>query len=142
MAATTIDRPTQRRFVERTVAEDALLAATTTIPNGVLVSTNANGELINAADAANTTCIGVAPRRMANTGGAAAKVTPKAFAQAGCYKFGTTGGNAITAADVGKTCCVLDNQTVVRAAGTTNSIVAGIVDSIDPDGGIWVKVNC
>ena len=73
---------------------------------------------------------------------AAAKINPKASVEAGVFKFFTTGVNAITAADVGKTCCVLDNQTVVRAAGTSNSIVAGTVDSIDPDGGIWVKVNC
>jgi hypothetical protein len=28
---------------------------------------------------------------------------------------------------------------VVRQAGTANAILAGTVDSIDPDGGIWVK---
>ncbi len=142
MAATTIDRNTARKYVERVVCEDALLAATTTIPAGVLVATNANGELLNAADTAALTVQGRAAQRMANTGGAAAKVTPKARVEAGVFKFGTTGGNALTAADVGKNAYVLDNQTVVRAAGTTNSIIAGTVDSIDPDGGIWVKVNC
>jgi hypothetical protein len=142
MAATTIDRPTLRKYLERIVCDDALVAATTTIPNGVLVSTNANGELINAVDTAGTTCQGRAPKRMVNSGGAAAKVTPKAQVEAGVFKFATTGGNAITAADIGKNCFVLDNQTVVRAAGTTNSIVAGVVDSMDPDGSVWVKVNC
>lgn len=142
MAATTIDRNTARKLVERIVAEDALLAATTTIPNGVLVATNAAGELINAADVAGATVIGRAPRRMVNGAGAASKINPKAYAEAGVFKFGTTGGNAVTAADVGKNCFVLDNQTVVKTAGTVNAIVAGVVDSIDPDGGIWVKVNC
>jgi hypothetical protein len=142
MAATTLDRNTARKYVERTVAEDALLAATTTIPAGALVATNANGELIHATDAAGATVIGRAPRRMVNAGGAAAKITPKAYAEAGIFKYGTTGGSAIVAGDIGKNSFVLDNQTVVKTGGTTNAIVAGVVDSIDPDGGIWVKVNC
>lgn len=141
MAATTIDRNTARKYVERIVAEDALLAAATTIPAGVLVATNAAGELINAADAAGSTVQGRAPKRMANAG-AAAKIKPAAYVEAGVFKFGTTGANAITAADVGKNCFVLDNQTVVRTAGTVNGIVAGVVDSMDPDGDVWVKVNC
>jgi hypothetical protein len=47
------------------------------------------------------------------------EVTPPAKVAAGVFKFATTGGNAITAADIGKNCFVLDDQTVVRAAGTT-----------------------
>lgn len=142
MAATTVDRQTERKYVERYLAEDALLAATTTIPNGVIVMANANGELLNGADVAAQTVVGVSVQRMVNAAGAAAKVTPKAKVAAGCFKFGTTGGSAITAADVGKNAFLLDNQTVVRTGGTVNAIVVGQVDSIDPDGGIWVKVNC
>lgn len=142
MAALTHDRNTQRRYVERALADNAKIAATTTVWNGAIVATNANGELLPGADTAGLTVIGVAPQKMANTGGAAAVIDPPARVLAGCFKFDTTGGNAITAADIGKTCCALDDHTVVRAAGTVNSIVVGVVDSIDDDGGIWVKVNC
>lgn len=142
MTALAQDRNTARKYVERFVADDALVAASTTVYNGSLVATNANGELRPAADAAGLTVQGVAQGKMVNTSGAAAKPTPRARVAAGTYKFATTGGNAITAADLGKNCYVLDDQTVVRAAGTVNSIIAGIVDAIDADGGIWVKVNC
>jgi len=141
MAATTIDRNTARKDVVRAVADDALLAAATTIPAGVLVATNAAGELLNAADVAAMTVIGRAPKRMVNAG-AAAKIVPKAYVEAGVFKYGTTGGSAIVAGDIGKDCFVLDNQTVVKTAGTVNAIVAGKVQSIDPDGGIWVRVGC
>jgi hypothetical protein len=142
MAALTTDRNTKRRYIERAVAENAQLAATTTIFNGAIVASNATGALVPGSDTAALTVIGVAPQKMVNTGGAAATVSPPARAYAGCFKFDTTGGNAITAADIGKTCCALDDHTVVRAAGTVNSIVVGVVDSIDSDGGVWVKVNC
>lgn len=142
MAATTTDRNTERKYVERIVADDALIAANTTIPAGVLVATDATGALVNASDTAGLTVVGRAPRRMVNSTGAAAKLKPAANVEAGVFKYGTTGANALTAADVGKNAIVLDNQTVVRAAGAVNGIVAGTVDSIDADGGIWVKVNC
>lgn len=142
MTALAQDRNTQRKYVERYVADDALVAATTTVYNGSLTAANANGELRPAADVAAITVLGVAQGKFVNTTGAAAKVTPRARVAAGVFKFATTGGNAITAADIGKNCFVLDDQTVVRTAGTTNAIVAGVVESIDPDGGIWVKINC
>lgn len=142
MTALAQDRNTARKYVERFLAEDALVAATTTVFNGSLTAANANGELRPAADVAAITVLGVAQHQMKNTTGAAAKVTPKAKVAAGVFKFATTGGFAITAADVGKNCFVLDDQTVVRTGGTVNAIVAGVVDSMDADGGVWVKVNC
>jgi hypothetical protein len=142
MTALAQDRNTQRKYVERVVSENPLIAATTTVWNGSLVANNAAGALIPASDTAGITVLGRASRRMVNPTGAAAAVVPAGKVEAGCYKFATTGGNALTIVDVGKNAYVLDDQTVVRAAGTTNSIIAGIVDSIDPDGGVWVKVNC
>jgi hypothetical protein len=143
MAATTQDRPTLRKYVERIVCDDALVAATTTIPNGAMLGTNANGELINAADVVGVTVQGRAARRMVNATGAAAKVTPRAVGEAGVFKWANAGANGVTAADLGKNVFVVDNQTVGKAAATVNSIVAGTLDSIDPDGGVWVKSpNC
>jgi len=74
-----------------------------------------------------------------SSSGVAARVKPAARFAVGVHKFATTGANAITAADLQKQCFILDDQTVVRQAGTGNAILAGTVDSIDPDGGIWVK---
>ena len=142
MAATTQDRTaTARRYVERELADDHDVAASTTIPNGVITSADSSGNLVNAADTVGHTVLGISGRRMVNSVAAAGKVSPPASVRAGVFKFATTGANAITKADIGKLCYVLDNQTVVRAAGTTNSIPAGKVEAIDADGGIWVSFN-
>lgn len=141
MAATTVDRQTERKQVERIVAEDATLAASTTIPNGVMVGRNAAGDLVNAADVAGITVIGFSDQRMVNATGGAAKVKPPARVRKGVAKFGTTGANAVTKADLNQNVFVLDNQTVVKTAGTSNAIVAGVLDAIDADGGCWVKFD-
>jgi len=140
MAALTTDRNTQRKGEGRIVAEDAQLGANKTIFDGAMVAQNA-GNLEPASDSAGVVTLGVARQKMANATGAPAKVSPKASVHAGAtFKFDTVaGGNAITAADIGKQCFVVDDHTVARTGGTANGIVAGIVDSIDPDGGIWVK---
>ena len=139
MAALTTDRNTQRKGEGFIVAEDAQLGANKTIFDGAMIASN-GGNLEPASDSAGVVTVGVARQKMVNATGAPAKVSPKASAHAGCqFKFDTTGGNAITAADLGKSCYVLDDHTVVRQAGTVNNIVAGTVESIDPDGGIWVK---
>lgn len=144
MAATTIDINTLRKYLERLVCDDAKIAANTTIPLGAITCTNAAGELVNGADAAGLTMQGRAPRRMVNATGAAAVTKPGAYVEAGVFRWVTGGANALTAADLGKTCYILDNQTVVKAAGTVNSIPAGILDALDADGiGAWVRTaNC
>lgn len=139
MTALTDDRNTNRRYVERIVGDDALIAATTTVWNGSMVCCDATGALRPAADVAGPTFVGIAQLRMVNPSGVAARVKPAARCAVGVFKLATTGANAITAADLQKPCFILDDQTVVRQAGTANAIQAGLVDSIDPDGGIWVK---
>lgn len=145
MAATTVDINTPRKFIERLAADDSLVAANTSIPAGALFAINGSGHAVNGADTAGLKIIGRAPRRIANTTGAAAKVVPAANAEAGVFWYATSGANALTVADVGGTAYVLDNQTVVRAAGTTNSIVAGAIDAfeaINGVNGVWIKINC
>jgi hypothetical protein len=140
MTALTEDRNTQRRYVERIVADDAPIAANTTVWNGSMVCADpATGALRPGADVAGLTFVGIAQLRMVNLTGVPARVRPAARCAAGVFKFATTGANAITAADLQKPCFILDDQTVVRQAGTANAVLAGTVDSLDPDGGIWVK---
>lgn len=140
--STTIDRNTEAKPGARVVCDDADLAANTTIPAGVLVATDATGNLVNATDTANLTVQGRAARRMANSAGAAAKIKPAAQVEAGIFKWKNAGANGLTKADLGKSAYVVDNETVGKAAATTNSVVAGTLDSIDSDGGVWVRTNC
>jgi hypothetical protein len=79
---------------------------------------------------------------MVNTTGAAAKTTPKAKVEAGVFKFATGRRQRDHRGRHRQELLRARQPDGRRAAGTTNAIVAGVVDSIDPDGGIWVKVNC
>lgn len=141
MTALAADRKTLRKYVERIVCESALVAATTSIYNGALVATNAAGDLVPASDTAGLTVQGRARKPMINATGAALAPTHFDSVEAGVFCWNTTGGSAITKADIGKNAYVLDDNTVVRTGGTVNAIIAGTVDSVDSDG-VWVKTNC
>lgn len=142
MTALATDRKTLRKGEGRIVADDAKIAANTTIYNGGMVANNGAGALVPAADAANYVTLGVSRQKMVNATGSAAQVTgPRASVEAGIVaKFNnTTGGSACTLSDLGKTVYVVDDNTVGEAGATVHSIPAGILDSIDSDGGCWVK---
>ena len=141
MGALGTDRNTLRKGIDRIVCDNALIAANTTIFNGAIVATNAAGDLVPASDTAGLTVQGRARQAMKNTTGAPVAIDPPSGVEAGVFKYDTSGGSAITKADVGQNCFILDDHTVVRAGGTVHAIVCGIVDSIDSDGGVWVKIN-
>lgn len=46
----------------------------------------------------------------------------------------------ITAAEAGKRCYIVDNQTVAKTDGEGTRSIAGIVDSVD-DAGVWVLID-
>lgn len=140
--ALTADRKTNRKYVERIVCDDLKQAANTTIYAGAIAATNATGDLIPASDTAGITVQGRARKQMVNATGAAAAPAHGAGVEAGVFGYDTTGGSAITKADIGKSCFILDDHTVVRTGGTVNAIVAGTVDDVDSDGTVWVKINC
>jgi len=142
MAALTADRKTNRKYVERLVCEDLLVAANTTIFDGAIAATNAAGDLIPASDTAGITVQGRAAKQMVNATGAAKAPAHFARVETGVFGYSTSGGSAITKADIGKNCFILDDNTVVRTGGTANAIVAGTVDDVDSDGTVWVKINC
>lgn len=49
-------------------------------------------------------------------------------------------GDAIAAADVGKKCYIVDNQTVAKTDGTGTRSPAGLIRQVDTDG-VWVEFN-
>lgn len=59
----------------------------------------------------------------------------------GIFSFGTTGGSAITQAEVGELAYVLDDQTVVKAAGTSNNVIAGRVVGYDSASAVWIDTK-
>lgn len=124
MAALTKERDTPRKHVHY-VYDDLGVAASAKIFNGSIVSANATGFAKPGADVASELCLGRARETVDNTGGADG--AKKISIDCGIFAYNTTGGNAITSADVGKIAEVLDDNNVVRAAGTTNHVKAGKV---------------
>jgi hypothetical protein len=118
------------------------IAAATLILTGIMVAVDASGNLNPATDTAGLTVVGRSEQHTDNTAGAAGAL--QTTAKRGVFGFlNDSSGNAITAADVGVTiACVLDNQTVTRAAGTTHSIKAGLVVDFNASQGIvWVDTT-
>lgn len=72
-----------------------------------------------------------------NTGGAAGAM--KVRVRAGCFYFANSAStDALTQADVGSDCYIVDNQTVARTSGGTRSR-CGVVVEVD-SGGVWVAI--
>lgn len=131
MSATTEDRSTSRRDTHQVNLD---VAAATTIPAGVIVAANTSGYAVNAADTAGLRAIGVALERVDNSAGSAGDLDIEVGRA--CYLLANDSGTALTIADIGKPCYVLDNQTVSGAAGS-NAVVAGLVHDVTSDG-VWV----
>lgn len=146
MAATTIDINVDRKWVRELVGDDAFIAANTTIPLGAMACFNTSGHLVNADGAvAGLVMAGLATRRLVNTTGAPLRVKPAAVLETGVFLLRTSGANALTIADLLRDVYVLDNTTVVKVAGSANSIRAGRLhafkDTTNPLLGAWVYIN-
>ena len=131
MAATTIDRNTVTRGIERQLVFD--LASGQDIPAGAIVCTNTAGEAVNGSDTAGLICQGRAQHRATYASGDR-KITVMRGNQL-CY--GNDG--TIVKADIGQVATILDNQTLSKAATTTNDIGAGIIDDVTAEG-VWVTM--
>jgi len=130
VAATTLDRNTKIRLVERTIVLP--LATGAKIPYGTMVSVaTPSVGAVPAADTATHVVQGWASQSVDQTAG-----DTKITVLRGVANFANDG--TITAADVGQPCTVLDNQTVSKAATTVNDIGAGYIEEVDSDG-VWVS---
>lgn len=132
MAALTAERVTPIKDRYRCVS---LKVAAVKILQGAMVALNAAGFAKPAANVAGEIVIGRAEETVDNTTGAAGDKSIRV--NKGVHKWNNSGTSAVVQATVGKTCMVEDDNTV--AATASNSVAAGIVDEIDPDGGIWVS---
>ncbi|MFN3582608.1 hypothetical protein [Phenylobacterium sp.] len=65
----------------------------------------------------------------------------RAEIETGVFCFANSaGGDAITVADIGQPCFVVDDQTVAKTVGGGLRPIAGYVDDVDAQG-VWVKVG-
>lgn len=139
MAATTVERDTKQ------MGKDAggptfitfPLAASVKLIQGTFAMANASGQATPGATATGQTALGRVELTVDNTGGAAAALF--ADIRQGTFKWNnSTAGDAITQADFGKTCFIVDNQTVAKTDGTGTRSIAGRIVKVDTDG-VWVK---
>lgn len=134
MAALATDRNTEKRYLTREVVLK-LKAGAKVFKGGMVAVEGASGWAVAAGDTAGHQVVGVAKATVDNTGGA--NGAKSVIVEKGAFKVGN-GTTAVAQAHIGDNVHVEDDQTV-RSAGSTNSIVAGVVDQIDSDG-VWIFI--
>ena len=113
------------------------VATNTTIYAGSLVVANASGYAAPGSVATTLTYLGRAEERVVNNPGAnGAKSVLVRRRKA--FKWLNHGADAVTQAELGKTCYIVDDQTVAKTSGTSTRSVAGTVTGIESDG-VWVQ---
>lgn len=137
MAALTADRMAKTRSDVRSFF--AKMAANAVGYQKGLAAVNATGYAKAASSTPGERVIGYYASQADNTGGADGAIG--AHIQTGAIKLDNDGTNPVTQADVGRFCYVKDDHTVQSATGAGSAPVAGRVDQIDADGGVWVNVD-
>lgn len=133
MAAATADRNTPTRsgkdFVFPLNAAKKAYAGAIAVLNGAYVEPGTTALNLRAA--------GIFQETVDNSAGAAGAVSVKVAR--GVYRLGnSSAGDAITLADVGNDCYVVDDQTVAKTNGGNTRSVAGKVRDVDAVG-VWVE---
>ncbi len=114
------------------------MATNTTIYAGSLVAANGSGYAVPGSTATTLTALGRAEERKTNSGanGAALILVRRGKS----FKFKNSSGDPVLQATLGKTCYIVDDETVsaTNAGGNTQS-AAGKVLGVDSDG-VWVEI--
>lgn len=112
------------------------VAANVNIFQGALVQISAAGFAVPGSATAANTAVGRADVAANNTGGANGAVTVDV--SRGTFRYANSAaGDLITRADIGKSCFVVDDQTVAKTNNAGARPVAGTVYDVDA-AGVWV----
>ena len=136
MVAATKERNTVKRIGDN---GSIGAGATQKIWQGTIVCRNATGFGAKGITATTLASLGVAQSTVDNTAGADGAVNVP-FAT-GLYKFANQAGDLVTAAMAGLDCFIVDDQTVAATNGGATRSIAGKVESLDADGGVWVWIG-
>ena len=132
MTALAADRNTPERAGDQFVYP---VAATTLIYAGSIVMLNAAGDATKGATATGQICVGRAEQQVNNTGAAGAATIS---VSKGVFRWANSAaGDAITKAEIGDNCYIVDDQTVAKTDGTSTRSVAGKIVDVDSSG-VWV----
>ena len=135
MTALATDRQTIRR-AEETFSFP--VAASVTCYIGALAVLDSSGNVKPAVTATGLIPVGVFTEKVTN-GVTAAAVN--ATVMPGVFRFANSAsGDAITKAEIGDTCYIVDDQTVAKTSDTGARSAAGQIVDVDADG-VWVRVG-
>lgn len=133
MSALTADRNTPRRDGQELSLG---LAASTKIYGGSIACRNASGYAVPGSASTTLKALGVAQEQVDNAAGAAGAKSIRI--RKGTFRFANSAStDAITTADIGNDCYVVDDQTVAKTSGSSTRSVAGKVADVDSNG-VWV----
>lgn len=133
MTALTQDRNTRRSDGNQVAPP---VAATTRIWGGAIVCVNAAGFAVPGATSTTLKAVGVSEHRADNSAGVAGAIRVRC--RKGPHRFANSAAaDAITLADVGSDCFIVDDQTVAKTNGSNTRSVAGKIFDVDADG-VWV----
>jgi hypothetical protein len=136
MSALTADRQTLRKPGEN---YDYPVAAGVKIYAGALVVLNATGYAKPGVTGTGLVAVGRAEMYVDNTNGNDGDV--RVSVRIGVYHWANSSAeNAITIAEIGDVCYVVDDQTVAKTNGSGTRSPAGIVDDVDATG-VWVRMG-
>lgn len=136
MPPLTSDRVTEQKLGD---VHHGPVEAGVVIYAGALLVRNAAGNIAPGTAATDLVGVGRAAERVDNGGGAAGAEVVRY--QGGIYRYANSAGaDEITAVDVGKTCFVVDDQTVAKTDGGAARSPAGIVHQVDSQG-VWVRFD-
>ncbi|MGZ8172865.1 MULTISPECIES: hypothetical protein [Methylobacter] len=100
---------------------------------------NSSGYLTKGATATGLKCVGRISGQVDNSAGAAGAVNGNV--ENGIFLWGNSAAaDAITLAEVGDVCYIVDDQTVAKTSGTGTRSPAGIIEDVD-SGGVWVRMG-
>ncbi|MBI3712600.1 MAG: hypothetical protein HY253_06520 [Burkholderiales bacterium] len=134
MTALTADRNTPHKDAEIIGFQ---VGANVKIFGGSLVVANAAGFAVPGLTATTVTYLGRAEESVNNLGGADGAKTVLVRRKK-AFKFGNLAADLVTQADVGKSCYIVDDQTVAKTNGANTRSVAGKVLAVEPDG-VWIE---
>ena len=133
MAALTKDRNTGRRQAKRF---SDLVGAAVKIFTGSIVALNATGYAVPGVTATTLVARGIAQETIDNSGGADGDLRVEVMGGQQAYHVVNDG--SIDRTHIGKTCYIVDDQTVAATDGTATRSVAGTVADVD-SAGVWVR---
>lgn len=113
------------------------VAASAKIYAGALVVANASGYAAPGSTATTLTYLGRAEEAVDNSSGSNGDKSVQ-VRRGEAFKFKNSGSDAVTQASLGKTCYIVDDETVAATNGTNTRSAAGVVVGIESDG-VWVE---